>query len=206
MRQFVVVFLMISLFLSLSSVAQQEMSLSESRKKNLQTMLDYRFKGGFYSFERLFLKTVEYPEIATANCVTGIIIAVFEVNCEGVIEEVKLKNPLGLGIEKQITLFFDNTIGQWNTCDDERYTRFNVPIQFRISDIETNNTDALLVIEGKTVGTACYDDSYYLEKAQKLLDKGKGKKALEYIDVLIKRNPYTHEYIEMKEKALSQMK
>ena len=168
-------------------------------------MLDYRFKGGFYGFERIFLKTVEYPDIALGNCIMGIVIVAFEVDCEGEIREIKLQNILQFGIEKQITNFFDNTIGQWNKCDDDRYTRFNVPIQFRITGVETNFSDGLLIIEDKMVGVMCYDDSYYIEKSQKLLDKEKGKKALEFIDVLIKRNPYNHEYAEMKKEALSQM-
>jgi hypothetical protein len=188
------------------SIAQQEITLSESRKKNLKMMLDYRYRGGFYSFERLFLKTVEYPEIATNNCVTGILIVAFEVDCEGEIQEIKIQNPLQFGIEKQITNFFDQTIGEWNTCDDNRYTRFSVPIQFRITDLETNTTDALLVIEDKIVGVPCEPDAYYLNKAKKQLEKGKGKKALENINVLIKRNPYNTEYADMKKEAIALMK
>jgi len=183
----------------------QIQSLSESRKDNLKSMLDYRYKGGYYSFERLFLKTVEFPEVAKMNCVTGIVIVVFEVDCEAEIQEVKIKNPLGYGIETQISNFFENTIGNWNKCDDDRYTRFNVPMQFRITGVITNTDDALLVVEGKIVGVQCYDDSYYLEKAEKMLEKGKGKKAIGYINVLIKRNPYHNEYTDMKQEAIDLM-
>jgi len=183
----------------------QIQSLSESRKDNLKSMLDYRYKGGYYSFERLFLKTVEFPEVAKMNCVTGIVIVVFEVDCEAEIQEVKIKNPLGYGIETQISNFFENTIGNWNKCDDDRYTRFNVPIQFKITGVITNTDDALLVVEGKIVGVQCYDDSYYLEKAEKMLEKGKGKKAIGYINVLIKRNPYHNEYTDMKQEAIDLM-
>lgn len=183
----------------------QIQSLSESRKDNLKSMLDYRYKGGYYSFERLFLKTVEFPEVAKMNCVTGIVIVVFEVDCEAEIQEVKIKNPLGYGIETQISNFFENTIGNWNKCDDDRHTRFNVPIQFKITGVITNTDDALLVVEGKIVGVQCYDDSYYLEKAEKMLEKGKGKKAIGYINVLIKRNPYHNEYTDMKQEAIDLM-
>ncbi len=183
----------------------QIQSLSESRKDNLKSMLDYRYKGGYYSFERLFLKTVEFPEVAKMNCVTGIVIVVFEVDCEAEIQEVKIKNPLGYGIETQISNFFENTIGNWNKCDDDRYTRFNVSIQFKITGVITNTDDALLVVEGKIVGVQCYDDSYYLEKAEKMLEKGKGKKAIGYINVLIKRNPYHNEYTDMKQEAIDLM-
>ena len=204
MKQITIAILFIFLLFNGPLIGQIQ-SLSESRKDNLKSMLDYRYKGGFYSFERLFLKTVEFPEVAKMNCVTGIVIVVFEVDCEAEIQEVKIKNPLGFGIEKQISNFFEETIGNWNKCDDDRYTRFNVPIQFKITGVITNTDDALLVVEGKIVGVQCYDDSYYLEKAEKMLEKGKGKKAIGYINVLIKRNPYHNEYTDMKQEAIDLM-
>lgn len=184
-------------------VGQEQMSISESRKKNLRQVLDYRFRGGFYSFEKLFNNTVEYPEIATQNCVLGIVIASITVNCDGIIEKVSLKNPLRYRTDEVISEFFAATEGHWNTCDDEKYTHIDIPIQFTLSGTNTNTTDALLIVEGETLGFDCYDDEKYLTKARKLLEKGKGKKALESINVLIQRNPYNSEYTEMKTKALS---
>ena len=182
---------------------QEQMSISESRKKNLRQVLDYRFKGGFYSFEKLFNTTVIYPPIAYQNCILGIVIATFKVNCDGVLEKVTLKNPLRYGIDEQISNFFNASAGQWNKCDDDKYTRFDVPIQFTLEGTDTNTTDALLVIKGETLGYDCIDDDKYLEKAKKLLEKGKGKKALNNINILLQRNPYSLEYNEMKTKALS---
>ena len=43
-------------------------------------------------------------------------------------------------------------------------------------------------------------------KRPKLLEKGKAKKATEYIDILIRRDPYNPEYYDMKKDALSKMK
>jgi hypothetical protein len=197
-----------AILLLLNSIAkgQENLNISESRKQNLKKILDYRYKGGYYSFEQLFNKTVEYPETALQNCMMGIIIASFEVKCNGEIERVSMKNIIKFGIDDEITKFFNATKGQWNTCEDERYTRFDIPIQFRINDVETDTTDAILVKKGTTQGYSCNDDKYFLKKANKLLDKGKGKKALEYINILIMRNPYNIEYPEMRDKAASMIK
>lgn len=195
-----------TILLSVNLIGQDISSISESRKENLRKVLDYRYKGGYYSFERLFYKMVEYPEIAVQNCVLGIIIASFEVNCEGEIVKITLKNMLRLGINEEITKFFNATEGQWNNCDDKKYTKFDIPIQFTLDGTDTNTTDALLVVENETLGFDCHDDEYYREKAEKLLEKGKGKKALPHIDKLIQRNPYNNNFYEMKKKALSLIK
>lgn len=199
---------LISVLLLMSSIlsGQDNLSISESRKKNLRSILDYRYKGGYYSFERLFNKTVEYPEIAIQNCILGIVVASFEVDCEGVIQKITLKNIMKFGIDQQVTNFFYETEGNWNTCDDKKYTRFDVPIQFTLEDTETNTEDAILIVEKSSIGFDCNDDKYYLDRAKKNLDKGKGKKALSYINVLIQRNPYNHEYMEMRTKAISLIK
>jgi hypothetical protein len=203
MKYFLVTLIFISIINSALVVGQEQMSISESRKKNLRKVLDYRFKGGFYSFEKLFNTTVEYPEIAAQNCVLGIVIASFTVNCDGKIEKVSLKNPLKYMTDEVISEFFSATEGHWNTCDDEKYTNIDVPIQFTLSGTNTNTTDGLLIVEGETLGFDCYDDEKYLERAKKFLKKGKGKKALESINVLIQRNPFNSEYTDMKTKALS---
>jgi len=191
---------LIAIFLLIGSMgySQENTSVSDSRKMNMKKLLDYRFKGGFYSFEKLFLTSVTYPEQATQNCVIGITIASFQVDCDGNIKLVTVKNPLHYGIDEQITGFFQSTAGNWNTCKDDRYTRFEIPIQFTLKGTVTDSVNALLVFEGENPGYICNGDEYYLKKVKKELDKGKGKRAMEYLDVLIKRNPYKNEYYEMK--------
>ncbi len=191
------------LLISIYGYSQDTLSISESRNKTLKYLLDYRFRGGFYSFEKLFLSTVTYPEEATSNCIIGITIASFEVDCNGLIKLVTLKNPLHYGIDEQITGFFQATRGKWNTCNDDRYTRFDIPIQFNLKGTKTDSVNALLVFEGKNPGYTCNGDDYYLKKAKKAMEKGRRKQAMDNLDILIKRNPYNNEYYEMKKKAIS---
>lgn len=186
--------------------AQEINSVSESRKKNIMKQLDYRFKGGYYTFEKIFNNNVTYPEMLERSCIMGIVIVSFEVDCNGEFVEFSFKNPIHKLINKEITDFFDLTFGQWNECKDEKYTRFEIPIQFRIKGIETNTTDAILVCEHESLGYVCNDDDYYFKKATKFIEKGKGKKAMQYIDMLIKRDPFNIEYYDMKKEAISLMK
>jgi len=178
------------LFITAQLFSQETGTPSESRKKNTVELLDYRYRGGYYSFERLFFKTVEYPEMAKKNCVVGIMIVRFEVDCEGKIKNLVIKNPMYWGIDAQVQDFLTKTMGNWNKCTDDKYTRFEIPIQFTINDTETNSKDGLIILQAELVGYKCKGDSYFQEKLDKALEKNSRKKALRYIDELIKRNPY----------------
>lgn len=192
---------------SFFGVSQTPMTLSESRKESLKSILNYRYKGGFYTLEKHFNSTVKYPESARLNCRIGICVVSLKVDCEGTVQGVTIKNPLRLGIDEEVTNFFNSISNNWNTCNDDRYTRFNIPIQFTLSDTETNSTDALLIFVGECLpGQSCFGDEYYIEKAEKFMNKKNGKKAIPFINTLIKRNPYNNEYSTMKELAMSYLK
>lgn len=184
--------------------AQTTSTVSESRKESLKSILNYRYKGGYYSLEKDFNTSVTYPETARINCRLGICVASLKVDCNGVLQEVSLKNPLKLGIDEEISNFFNATSGNWNTCEEDKYTRFDIPIQFTVDGTETNSTDALFICVGERLpGQPCNPDEYYLKKAQKYLEKKNGKKALQNINVLIRRDPYNNSYAEMKIEALT---
>ncbi len=182
---------------------EQEETASASRKANLKKLLDYRYKGGFYSFEKKFNNTVTYPEIARMNCIMGIVVVAMKVDCDGNPNEIKMKTSLGYGTNEEITKLFRETKGEWNKCEDDKYTRFEIPIQFIIRGTETNTEDALFVCEGDPPGHNCNSDEYYLKKAKKALEKGNGKKALKNINFLLQRDPYNTTYSEMRTKAIS---
>jgi hypothetical protein len=205
MRYFIIllqVLLMVNL-LPVALSAQENQKISDARKANVMKLMDYRFKGGYYSFEKLAYKNLKYPELSESVCVVGIALVEIQVDCQGEIKSIKVKNPLRYGIDEDISKFIESTGGMWNKCNDDKYTKVEIPIQYVMDGLVTNNEDAMIVIHGKNPGVVCNDDSYYLEKAQKYLEKGNGKKAMGFIDILIVRNPYTNDYYEMKKKALA---
>jgi hypothetical protein len=183
-------------------VGQENQSVSQSRKENVMKLMNYRFKGGFYTFEKIFLQSVKYPPYANQICLVGIVLVEIDINCMGEVVNVKVKNPLGLGVEEDISNFMASTAGKWNTCNDDKYTKVEIPVQYRMENVETNNEDAMIIVYGKNEGVVCYDDSYYLEKAKKFLEKGNGKKAMPFLNQLIQRNPYNTEYQDMKKQAI----
>lgn len=203
MNRFLILILVWLILPETGLVAQNNTTASESRKAHLKKILDYRYRGGYYTFEKDFNITVNYPEAARQNCIIGIIILSLEVGCDGEIKQIALKNPLKYGIDEEVSNFINGTSGRWNKCEDDRYTRMEIPVQFTMKGTQTNANDGLLVKEGKNPGFVCNGDDYYLEKAEKALSKKKGKKALPLLDILIKRDPYNVRLYEMKKEALS---
>jgi len=183
--------------------AQESQTAAQSRVEQIHTLLDYRFRGGFYSFERLFDKKVKYTDEARVNCIIGTMIAEFSVDCQGTIKNVKIKNPLGYGLDKQLSSFLEATSGQWNDCKDNRFTHFVIPIQFTMEGTKTDSLNPVISYLGKNPGYACPDDAYYLKKAKEALKKGKKKRARGYLEILIKRNPFETTYYDMLKEAIA---
>lgn len=190
------------LLLGQISFAQKNVSANEFRKKQLKIQMDYRFIGGFYGFESLFLKSVKYTDEAGQNCAIGIMIASFDVDCNGIISDIRIKNPLGYKLSDQLSNFLKSTKGRWSKCDNDKYTHFEVPFMFTLKGTQTNTTNAAFVYEGKNQGFSCLSDSYYLDKIKKALKKKKGVKAKGYIETLIRRDPYNSSYYDLMEKAI----
>jgi hypothetical protein len=185
-----------------SQAGEQLTSISESRNKNIKHQLDFRFKGGSGEFERVFFAHVEYSEEARKGCVMGVTIMSFKVSCDNKISDFRLKNPLGNGMNEKLGQFISATEGQWNTCSDEKYTKFEIPIMFIIENAETAGK-GYLTVEGKYPGFKCKSDAYFLEEFEKLKSKKKSKKALHALDELIRRDPYNNDYIDLKKQFLN---
>lgn len=184
------------------SFAQESVNVAASRSKQIHDLLDYRFRGGFYSFESVFLQTVKYTDIARKNCVIGIMVVTFQVTCEGSVRNVRIKNPLNFGLNQQIVKFMEATKGQWNICHNNKYTKFAIPIQFTMVGTKTDSLDAVISLVGKNPGYICSSDDYYLKKAKEALAKKKGKRARPYIETLIRRNPFNSDYFTMMKQSM----
>ena len=201
MKRLFVIVGIIFLF-EINGYSQETMTPAESRSKQISTQLDYRFKGGTYTFEKIFNTTVTYPDVARTNCIQGIIIASFDVTCNGELGFITIKNPLHYNIDNEVKKFFINTNGKWNKCHDSKYEHFEIPIQFKLQGTKTNTEEGLFTFEGKNPGYVCNGEDYYLEKAKKYLEKKKSKKAIANLDILIRLDPYNNEYFELKKQAI----
>lgn len=183
--------------------AQEEDAIAKARKENVIKLLNYRYKGGYYTFEKKFNSTVIYPDIAKMNCVVGVALVSLQVDCEGKIMDLRIKTPLGHGIDQELSKFFNSTAGEWNTCKDEKYTKFDISIQFYLTGTETKTGDALLFKEEKNPGFLCNSDEYYIKRIDKYMEKKKWKRVLPYLDMMIRRDPYNTKYFEMKKLAVN---
>jgi len=197
MKRKILFLIIISIFTSGFLFAQQDETATESRVEQIHTLLDYRFRGGFYSFERLFNKTVKYPDMARTNCEIGTMLARFTVDCQGEVKNIRIENPLGYGLEKVLSKFLKSTQGQWNECKNDRFTHFAIPIQFTLEGTKTDSIYPAISFVGDNPGYACPDDSYYLKKAKEALKKGRKKRAQTYLETLIRRNPFDKSYYKL---------
>lgn len=123
--------------------------LSIERNKTIRQLLDYRFRGGSGEFERLLLQKVSYSQEALTHCVMGTVILSFTVDCDNKMSEMRMRNPMYYGLNEQLQAFYKSTEGNWNSCNDNRYTRFEIPILFSIENVETR-ASGLMVVEGKS--------------------------------------------------------
>lgn len=193
-------------FFVMPAHAQQQDSLStdinQSRNKQIKHILDYRFKGGAGAFESELLKHVSYTPEALNNCVIGTVILSFTVDCDNKIGDLRMRNPLHFGLNEKLQAFFKATEGQWNTCKDDRYTKFEIPVLFTIGKTETS-AKGFVIIEGESPGLRCKSDAYYMEQFEKWRNKGKVKRAIESLDMLIRRDPYNQSYFDLKKELLT---
>jgi hypothetical protein len=178
-------------------------NLAISRNRGVKQLLDLRFRGGSGEFERMLISKVAYTPEARKNCLNNVVILSFSVDCNNNLSELKLRNAPYFGINEQLTVFYESIVDQWNTCVDERYTRFEIPVQFLIEGTKTSGR-GFIVIEEKNPGYKCKSDQYYLENIEKHRKKGRLKKALEMTDILIKRDPYNQDYFELKKSLFDQ--
>lgn len=197
-------FVIIGIFFLFGTIgySQENFTPAQSRNKQISTLLDYRFIGGTYTFEKIFNTTVTYPDIARKNCIQGIIIVSFDVTCDGKLGFVTIKNPLHYDIDNEVKKFFISTNGHWNKCHNSKYEHFDIPIQFKLKGTKTITEEGLFTFEGKNPGYVCNGEDYYLAKAKKYLDKKKPKKAIANLDILIRFDPFNQSYFEMKKQAI----
>ncbi len=177
-------------------------AVEKERNENLKKLLDLRFRGGSGEFERQLLASVQYTDYARRQCLVGVVILSFSISCDNTMSDFRMRNPLHHGLNEQLTAFFRSTEGHWNRCTDERYTRFEIPVAFTIEGVKTNGR-GFYTIEEESSGYRCRDDQYYIERLERFRERGRTKRAIGMVDVLIRRNPFNTEYVEIKRALLS---
>jgi hypothetical protein len=187
---------------AIAQASQPADSLQKIRDQHTRHMLDLRFRGGAGEFERQLLAAVDYTDRARRDCVLGVVILSFTVSCDNELGDFRMRNPLGYGINEQLSEFFNKTANNWNKCDDDRYTRFEIPVAFTLEGSQTGGR-GFITVEGLNPGYRCRADQYFIDRLQRYRERGRVKKAIEMVDVLIRRDPLNTAYTEIKLELLS---
>ena len=174
-------------------------AVTTSLPSSFYYVLDNRFKGGSDEFIALFEKNVSYPKEAFENCRVGLSKIKFTISKEGNFENLELSNPLGFGIDKTITDFFEKIKGEWKAW--ARSSEMEMTVGFSlVTQKDSYYPDAdLLVLEKSAYRWAtdnefCDSDEKINKKVKKYLKKKKFQKALPLVEELTRRHPDNKEY------------
>ncbi len=203
MKKFILLsFSILTIFqLSGQSDSLSQLSVRE-RNRAIQHLLDYRFRGGSGAFEKYLFEYVDYPTEARQKCIIGTTILIFTVDCDNNMSELRIRNPLHPKINDQLRRFYNATEGMWNHCEDQKYTRFEIPVLFIVGSTETT-ANAFIRYETEAEGMKCRSDAWHMEQYEKMKAKNKIKQALRNLDILIQRDPYNQTYYELKRGLLT---
>lgn len=157
-------------------------------------MLEERFVGGADAFLRHFFEKVHYPADAREHCRSGQLLVKVTVSPKGEIQAIQFLNKLGNGIEEEVETTIKATNGKWKTSPESSDLYF--PIGFQLEGVAVVNGDLKVVAYGSGAhGGGCESTPAIEAKMDKAIKKGKKDKAIEYCEELLRRNPFSAEYI-----------
>jgi len=173
--------------------------ISDEDESSFYYVLDNRFNGGSDAFIEKFKNHVSYPQEAFDNCRVGLAKIKLTISKDGELENYEFTNPLGMGIEKKLSAFLDDTKKDWKawarSSDMEMTVGFSL-----ITKSDSYYPDAdLLVLEKSAFKFAtnneyCDSDAKVEKRVKKYIKKKKYDKALPFAEELLRRHPDNQEF------------
>jgi hypothetical protein len=122
-------------------------------------------------------------------------IVVFEVDCEGKLQNISFKNKLGYGLDEEIERVLKLTENQWIRCEDSKEYIFELTIKFTLGDTQFSGQGEI-TITGYQQGLKCPHDTDLIKQLEKAKKKNKTELLIQIYEELIRRNPHHQEYRE----------
>lgn len=188
-----------SFVFSKNNTSSSNNTFTNNEVNSFYYVLDNRFKGGSDAFIALFEKKVKYPDNALENCRVGMSKINLKIDKDGSMT-FELTNPLGFGIDKAVSDFFELTKPEWKSWS--RVSELEMSIGFSIVTSKDSYYphEADLVIKRQpaykwsTGDMFCATDESNTKKIKKLIKKKKYAKALPYIEEMLRRYPDSKEF------------
>lgn len=175
------------------------------------------------NFYQYVAQNMEFPKVALSNQTVGIYIGRIRIDSKGNLLEVTTINPISKSIDEGFVKFINETwrkhkITIYNISDT---TDFIIPVKYMVSsghnqpaleyfvnyELKPNYlTEECKVVMFNSHGTTSQtDDMTLLDNARYFYKEKKYKKSIEYINLLIKRNPYSEDLHYMRANAYKHM-
>jgi hypothetical protein len=171
-------------------------SLMQSNPQlNLHENLDKRFQGGTDAFFKFWGTETRYVRKARENCVVGVAIFTFQVDCEGKLQNITFKNKLGSGLDEEVERVLKLTENQWLKCKDNQEDTFELSVKFVLGNTQFSGQGEI-TITGYQSGSQCPNDEDLIKQLKKVKKKNQTANIISLYEELIRRNPHNQAYRE----------
>lgn len=156
-----------------------------------------RVRGGAPTFYDTIYYELGYPSSGYERHIVGTTIAMLIITPQGEMKEVKILNPLGFGFDRAVQQALSTTKDIWLADrHSKRDIALFVPISFVLKGTEYNRTLPELDFLMPEIVINSYDtrrirrDVWLVTKANHLYIEKKYRRAMKYLNELIRRNPF----------------
>ncbi len=174
----------------------------------------HRFDGGAIAFYEFLQTYLYYPNPALRKKRMGTCIAVFTITPQGKLDHIEIINSLDRSIDTQIVSTLKRTNGLWLPASDKEAAEEMIlflPFTYVINEFNfLQNFEKPyylrkeIVVKAIDVNASLKQDQYYATQANSHYQNKQYAASLEYLDELIRRNPYNKELYLMRGNALYQ--
>jgi hypothetical protein len=172
--------------------------------------IDYRFKGGQDAFMKIMFENVRFPLDSRSSI--GLSVSRVSVTPQGKIAEIKILNPLSEEIDAMVTDLLKLTTDKWLKCDSvSKNQNFYLQVAFCVFNVQKDFLDKNefpengmflkpVVVTGPQVSITplLREDDYLTKQCLTNIQTGKYKRALPFINELIKRYPYSKDLYQLR--------
>lgn len=161
-----------------------------------------RFEGGVEAFYMQMGKTIKYPRSARESGRIGTCVVSLVLGPDGRYKSISFLNPLGKGIDEEVEKALKGLEKQWLADPKAVNLKLNFVISFMIDGsllLRTPYDKAYFMDEIKVVAYGprsgnITESEKLIEKFYALSEKKKFKKALNFVDELIYRDPFNQKW------------
>jgi hypothetical protein len=171
--------------------------------------IEYRFKNGSEGFFKFMFQNVMFPRYSRETNTIGLSVSKISITPLGKIGEIQIINPIDNDIDKMVLDLLKRTALGWQKCDSLFTNQtFYIQIAFNLVGIQQDffaksavpaNKMFLdpIVVTASPMNSLPEDKDSLTKKCIEAINSGKFKNALQSVNELIKRYPYSKDLYQL---------